>query len=304
MKDIIPAVSRDLLQQELSKDRFVKNTNFGSNEIYIVNNQNAPNVLKEIGRLREISFREAGGGTGKDYDLDVFDTNPESYQQLIVWSPKDREILGGYRYIHCRTAIKSLSEIRIATAPLFNFSEKFVSEFLPFTIELGRSFIQPEYQSSRKGVFTLDNLWDGLGALVVNHPDVKYFFGKVTMYRNYNPEARNYLLYFLNKYFSDSDKLVVPKEPLDMTIDFDLMKSTFTGDSYQDDYKLLSQKVRFFGENIPPLINAYMNLSPTMKTFGTVMNHHFGGVEETGILVTIADIYDSKKSRHLNSASI
>ncbi|MBI5218559.1 MAG: GNAT family N-acetyltransferase [Bacteroidia bacterium] len=306
MKEIIPPVEKNLLQKELTKEKFVKVTNFGGNEIYIITPKDSPNFLKEIGRLREISFREAGGGTGKESDLDDFDTYENGYKQLIVWSPKEQELLGGYRFIFCKDAIDDNGNVRIATAPLFDFSEKFITEYLPYTIELGRSFIQPSYQSTsaaRKSLYTLDNLWDGLGALVVNHPEVKYFFGKVTMYRNYNPEARNYLLYFLNKYFADYEKLVTPKEPIELNLDPKEMAATFSGSSYHEDYKALAQKVRFFGENIPPLINAYMNLSPTMKTFGTVLNHHFGNVEETGILVTISDIYDSKKNRHLVNPS-
>jgi hypothetical protein len=299
MKEIIPPVKKELLEKELTRDKFVKKTNFGGNEIYIINYQDAPYVLQEIGRLREISFREAGGGTGKDIDVDDYDLCENCYNQLVVWSPKYKELLGGYRYIHCKNAIRPDSSVHIATAPLFHFSPKFIHEYLPYTIELGRSFIQPAYQSSRKGIFTLDNLWDGLGALVVNYPDVKYFFGKVTMYRNYNPEARDYLLYFLSKYFEDKEKLVTPREPLVINTSPDDFINTFPGKNYHEDYRILSQKVKLFGENIPPLINAYMNLSPTMKTFGTVLNSHFGNVEETGILVTIDDIYDSKKSRHL-----
>ncbi|HBX50491.1 MAG: hemolysin [Bacteroidetes bacterium RIFOXYA12_FULL_35_11] len=302
MKDIIPPVSKDILEKELTKDKFVKTTNFGGNEIYIVTYHDSPNVLNEIGRLREISFRDAGGGTGKEIDLDDYDVCENCYKQLVVWSPKDRELLGGYRYIHCKEAIDTSGKVNIATASLFNFSDKFILDYLPYTIELGRSFVQPAYQStaaSRKGLFALDNLWDGLGALVVKHPDVKYFFGKVTMYRNYNPEARNFLLYFLHKYFSDKEKLVTPLEPIPINIDIQEMERVFTGTGYLEDYKVLALKVKLFGENIPPLINAYMNLSPTMKAFGTVQNHHFGSVEETGILVTISDIYDSKKNRHI-----
>lgn len=303
MKEIIPPVEKELIEKELTRDKFVKNTNYGGNEIYILTWHDAPDTLKEIGRLREITFREAGGGTGKDFDLDDYDTNENCYKQLIVWSPKDRELMGGYRYIYCKEAFDKDGNINIATSPLFNFSEKFKKDYAPYTIELGRSFVQPFYQSgsaSRKGLFTLDNLWDGLGALVVKYPEVKYFFGKVTMYRNYNPEARNILLFFLNKYFADAENLMDPVNPLKIEIDKAEMNKVFSGGNYLEDYKVLSQKVRLFGETIPPLINAYMNLSPTMKTFGTVLNTHFGNVEETGILVTIDDIYEAKKSRHIS----
>jgi hypothetical protein len=261
--------------------------------------------MREIGRLREMTFRTAGGGTGKSVDIDSYDTSEVAYKQLIVWDPSAKEILGGYRYHICdETNIYKDGEIQLATAQLFDFSERFKKEFLPHTIELGRSFVQPKYQSTanrRKALYALDNLWDGLGALIIDHPDKEYFFGKVTMYRNYNQRARNLLLYFLDKHFPDNENLITPKIPLETFIDKDEMKAIFTGEKYMEDYKTLSQKVRAFGENIPPLINAYMSLSPSLKTFGTVLNPYFGNVEETAIMITINEMYKKKVERHVSS---
>lgn len=306
MQPIIPPVSRDILKKELTRERFVRDTNYGKNEIYVVSNNDSPNVLKEIGRLREVSFRAAGGGTGLDCDLDDFDTNKICYQQLIVWNPEDQEIVGGYRFILIRDAEKNTDgSPKLSTSHYFRFSEKFVKEYAPYTIELGRSFVQPLYQPSagnRKGLFSLDNLWDGLGAVHVDHPEMKYFFGKMTMYKDFNPQARDMLLYFLELYFPDSEKLVTPIHPLGYLTDISEFKSLFKKEMpYKDAHAILNQSVRKLGENIPPLFNSYMNISPSMKTFGTSDNHDFGGVEETGILVTISDIYPSKKERHIIS---
>jgi putative hemolysin len=171
-------------------------------------------------------------------------------------------------------------------------------------MELGRSFVQPEYQSrakGRKSLYALDNLWDGLGALVLDNHHLKYLFGKVTMYPHFNQKARNMILYFLKRHFNDPDELVVPKESANIDIHVDEMKKLFRGWRYKENYKILSHEVRNLGENIPPLINAYMNLSPTMKTFGTFINHKFGGVEETGIMITMRDMYVEKINRHLAS---
>ena len=147
----------------------------------------------------------------------------------------------------------------------------------------------------------MDNLWDGLGALVVENPDIKYFFGKVTMYTHFNPSARNLLLYFLSKYFNDPENLVEPIHPLNTGINEDEMVQLINAGNYLEDYKTLSREIRKHGENIPPLINAYMGLSPTMKVFGTVINNEFGAVEETGILITINDMYYSKIERHVST---
>lgn len=305
MQEIIDAIDRDLIEKELTPDKFVKPTNSGNNEIYIVSYQNAPNVTREIGRLREITFRDAGGGTGLDCDLDEFDTEEENpFQQLFVWDPREKEIIGGYRFIHGKTLKRKVDgHINTPTSELFQLSERFISEFLPNTIELGRSFVQPLYQPTvnlRRGMYALDNIWNGLGAILNLNPDVKYYFGKITMYPHYNIEARDMILYFLNKYFGDKNNLVYPFEPLVLTTAESLLSEIFIGGSYEKDYKILVQNVRQRFENIPPLVNAYMNLSSTMLYFGTSLNPGFGEVEESGILVTLDDVYDFKKDRHLN----
>lgn len=305
MDKIIPPVPREKLIEELTEEKFVRKTNNAGNLLFIVDYHDSPNTMEEIGRLRELSFRAAGGGTGKSIDIDDFDRGPITYKQLIVWDPTENEILGGYRFHICDAQNCMLEgDVKLATAKLFKFSEKFLEEYLPHTIELGRSFVQPKYQSTnrmRKALFALDNLWDGLGTLVIDHPDKQYFFGKVTMYRNYNQRARNLILYFLDKHFPDEDNMVTPYEPLETYMDYEDMNNIFTGKNYMEDYKILSQKVRAFGENIPPLINAYMNLSPSLKTFGTVINPYFGNVEETAIMITINDLYKKKVERHVSS---
>jgi len=303
---IIPAVDKDILKSELSPDRFLRYTNNGNNLVYLVNHHNSHNVVREIGRLRELTFRTAGGGTGKSLDLDENDICPNCYEQLITWNPEDEEIVAGYRLIHCKNAVSEGGNINLSTFHLFDFSDEFVKNYLPYTIELGRSFVQPKYQPSidnRKGIFSLDNLWDGLGGVVLLHPDVKYLFGKVTMYPHYHREARDLLLVFLNHYFPDKNNLVNPKKEKTLTYDTHIGTDPdpFYGMDYKEGYKLLNSRVRSYGENIPPLINTYMNLSPTMMTFGTALNDEFGEVEETGILITLDDIYESKKHRHMDT---
>lgn len=306
---IMEPIERELLEMELTKDKFVKNTNSGNNEIYIVTYNNSPNLVKEIGRLREITFRDAGGGTGKDCDLDEFDIDKDNpFQQLLVWDPREKEIIGGYRFIHGNTLKKGANGlVNTPTSELFHLSDTFIKEYLPHTIELGRSFVQPNYQPSvnlRKGMFALDNIWNGLGAILVQNPDVKYYFGKITMYPHFNREGRDLILHFLNKYFGDANRLVEPFQPLIIETPVEDLESYFVGGNYDADYKILVQQVRLRHENIPPLVNAYMSLSSTMLFFGTSLNAHFGNVEESGILVTIDDIYDFKKDRHLASPAI
>jgi hypothetical protein len=305
MEEIIPPVHKELIKKELTRERFLRHTNNGNNHVYLVNHHNAPNVVREIGRLREITFRDAGGGTGLSIDLDENDTCERCYDQLIAWSTENEEIIAGYRLIRCDFAGQTEDGTpNLSTAHLFEFSEQFVNDYLPYTIELGRSFVQPKYQpinNNRKGIFSLDNLWDGLGAVVALNPDIKYLFGKVTMYTHYNQEARDLLLGFMQYYFPDKDQLVRPIPSIALHSNYNRYISEFEGMEYKDGYKLLTQKIKGLGEIVPPLINIYMNLSATMKTFGTAINNEFGEVEETGILLTLEDIYPTKKIRYIGS---
>ena len=262
----------------------MRSTNKSKNEIYIVTAHDSPNVMQEIGRLREVAFRYYGGGTGFPVDIDEYDTMEDAYRQLIVWSPEDEQILGGYRFL-CGSDVKFDENGKpiLATSHLFNFSEKFIKEI------------------GAKGLFVLDNLWDGLGALSVVDPSLRYYFGKVTMYNTYNQEARNMILYFLGLHFPDADQLITPVYPLETNMDVEKMRSLFPHDNFKDNYKVLNQEVRKFGINVPPLVNAYMSLSPKMRVFGTAINHEFGEVEETGILIAINEILEDKKKRHIET---
>lgn len=305
MEDIIEPISKELLKAELTEDKRLRMTNKSNNQIYIITAQDSPNTMKEIGRLREIAFRAAGGGTGMSMDIDEFDTMEHPYKQLIVWNPEAEEILGGYRYILGTDVRFDEHGVPIlATSHMFHFSEKFLKEYLPTTIELGRSFVTLEYQSTRagsKGLFALDNLWDGLGALTVVMPNVKYFFGKVTMYPSYNRKGRDMILYFLRKHFGDKEGLIVPMEPLQLESDEKELAALFCKDTFKEDYKILNGEIRKLGYNIPPLVNAYMSLSPTMRMFGTAINYGFGDVEETGILIAVDEILAEKRMRHIQS---
>lgn len=305
MKRIIDPIDKKLIKSELTKDKLMRSTNKANNELYIFTHHDSPNLMLEVGRLREIAFRYYGGGTGLGSDIDKYDTMDNPYRQLIVWDPDAEEILGGYRFLSgTDVAFDKEGKPILATGHLLNFSKKFIDEYLPYTVELGRSFVSLEYQStlrSRKGIFALDNLWDGLGALSVIDPTIKYFFGKVTMYGTYNKDARNMILYFMQKYFPDEEKLITPIVALETNTDLTKMERLFKGKTFKEDYKILNCEVRALKLSIPPLINAYMSLSPTMRVFGTSINDEFGNVEETGILIEEDQILEEKRIRHIES---
>ena len=302
---IIQPISKELIKRELTPERQLRMTNKSHNEIYVITANDSPNVMKEIGRLRETAFRESGGGTGKSMDIDEFDLGDNCYKQLIVWNPEAEEIIGGYRYLlGTDWKLNADGQPHLATSHMFHFSDKFIKEYMPYTVELGRSFVSPEYQSSKMGsksLFALDNLWDGLGALTVIRPNIKYFFGKMTMYPSYIRRGRDMILYFLKKHFDDKENLIIPMKPLKIETDENELKELFCEDDFKKDYRILNREIRKLGYNIPPLVNAYMGLSPTMKLFGTAINYGFGDVEETGILITVDEILEEKRIRHIDS---
>jgi len=303
MENIIEPISKELLRAELTPEKLLRKTNKANNELYVLTHHDAPNTMLEIARLREEAYRFSGGGTGQKIDMDIYDTMENGYKQLIVWNPDKDEIMGGYRYIHGRDVTTHSNGIpKLSSAHLFNYSKTFIDDYLPMTVELGRSFVTVGYQSSiagSKALFAMDNLWDGLGALIVLYPDLKYFFGKVTMYPNFGEEGRNMILYFLNRQFPDTEKLVYPIKPLKTNMDIPTLSKLFTGGNFKENYKILNAHVRQLSRNIPPLVNAYMNLSPTMRVFGTCINDEFGDVEETGIMINVGEIFEEKRDRHI-----
>jgi len=304
---IAPPVDRELIKKELKQKHFLRKSNYGNKEIYVTTAHLSPNIMREIGRLRELSFAADGGGTGKEVDIDMYDTLDDPYccKQLFVWSPEDEEIVGAYRFIHGSNMMRREDgSIVTPTADQYQFSELFINEYLPYTVELGRAFVQPAYQPGnnlRKGLYSLDNLWDGLGCLILEIPETRYFFGKITMYGDLDRKARDLILFFYQKHFPDRDGLVWPYERVSIESDYNELVQLFTGRNYKEDYQILLHAVRERGCTVPPLINAYMNLTPTMRSFGTCPNHHLVGTTDTGILITLNDLFPEKRHRYIDS---
>ena len=306
MKPIIPAIDKEILKQELSLDKFLRPTNKAHNEIYVITAHNAPNVMLEIGRLRELSFRAGGGGTGEEIDTDEFDYMEKPYYQLIVWDPIAYEIIGGYRYLPgFDVDFDEFRQPKFVMSHLFKFTNKFINEFLPYTVELGRAFVQPDYQTSKMGtksLFALDNLWDGLGALTHTVKDTRYFIGKVTIYEDYPITARELIYEYMSRYFPDPDIMIIPVTPVIISRNSKLIASKiFSGNNSSDDYKALQKAIRAEGETIPPMFNAYIGLSDTMLFFGSIFDPNFGNVYETGIMITMADLIETKRKRYIDS---
>lgn len=297
MQAIIPEVDRDLLEKEL-EGHLLRPSNKADNLIYDITSHECPNVMREIARLREISYRDGGGATGREMDIDEMDTMPKPYHQLLVWDQEHRQIIGGYRYL-----LGSEAEIRdgqpfITSAHLFHYSERFIRDYLPKTIEFGRAFVQPMYQKREMGVkalFALDNIWDGIGAIMHNHPQLQYMIGKVTIYPDYNATARELIYAYLDRFHRGEEGLFEPYHPLPLpTID-----KPFEGTDPQENYHILQHAVREQGTVIPPMFSAYLNITNDLQFFGNAINDELANVYETGIMVDLNTVYQEKKERYI-----
>lgn len=308
MQAIIPAVERQILKNEL-EGHLLRPSNKAGNLIYDITAHDAPNVMREIARLREISYRDGGGATGKEMDMDEMDTMPRPYHQLIVWDPEHEEIVGGYRYLLGHEAELRKNEHGekqpfITSAHLYHYSEQFIRNYLPHVIEFGRAFVQPMYQTREMGVkalFALDNIWDGIGAIMHNNPDIYYMLGKVTIYPSYPVEARELIYTYLYRYHRGDADLFAPYHPLAISEEANRIADSFYhGDDKQENYKLLLQRLRELGTVIPPMFSAYLNLTNDLLFFGNAMNDELANVYETGIMVDLHTVYEEKKIRYIN----
>lgn len=314
MKKIIAPIDPQLMKQELTEDLFFCEAAHGNAKVYLLDNLTAPNVMKEIGRLREMAFRQGGGGTGEPMDLDRFDLDPSlgGYKQILLWDPERDSIIGGYRFVCCRNCqMDSEGQPIMPSSHLFTFSQRFLKHEFRNTIELSRSFISPEYQSTgdglRQSVFALDNLLDAISKLP-HMLHIKYFFGKMTIYRSFPQECLDMLQYFLHKYFPPrgKDSWLTAKQPIPFPAEGS-MDDIFNGGDFANDYRILKDRLKQFDARIPPMINTYMNLSNTMQYFGGGFNDEFGDVIECGAIVKHQDILkerfkkviDLRKLHHL-----
>lgn len=303
MEPIIPPVDTTLILQEL-EGKLLRPTNKANNLIYDITAHDCPNVMREIARLREVSYREAGGCTGKEMDIDDMDTMEKPYHQLIVWDPQNQQIIGGYRYlcghdVELRENDKGEKQPYITSAFLFHYSERFIQEYLPWTIEFGRAFVQPAYQKREMGVkalFALDNIWDGIGAVLYNNPQLKYMMGKVTIYPDYNPVARELLYHYLDYFHRGEDGLITPYHIHPVSLP---ANSPFTANSLQENYHILQHLIRENGTVIPPMFSAYLNLTDHLQCFGTTIETTFSNVYDTGIMIELKDVREDKKERYI-----
>ena len=281
MEAIIPPVERELLRAELTPERKARDTKKAGNEIYIFSAAECPSLMREIGRLREVAFRGAGGGTGKELDIDAEDLAEDGYYQLIVWDPAAEEIVGGYRFIICTDEYPR----HLSTEHYFRFSDKFRRKYLPRTIELGRSFIVNEYQ--RKPV-SLMLLWKGILNVLLRHDEFRYLMGPVTISGEFQNSSKLLIAAYLRNRHLDRENArhIHPRTGIAVParIDGTLIEGI-------DSIELINKIVCDIEQNrftIPILIRKYLQVGARVLGFNT--DHAFCDGLDALILVDLAQV--------------
>jgi len=250
--EISVAEGRSELKSELKNGILLGQTTDGKS-IIMYESERENGVIKEIGRLREISFRHVGEGSGKKRDIDGYDFY---YKHLVIWDDEVLEIAGAYRLGVCSEIIEDFDVSSLYTSTLFRFDEKF-EPYLERGIELGRSFVQPKYWNSR----ALDYLWQGIGAYLKRRPDIQYLFGAVSLSDTFNQKAQGMMIYFYQTYFGAQENLVQHKAPYSMVQWVkEHCENVFTGDDYRTDMRTLKEELGFMGYSVPTLYKQYSEL--------------------------------------------
>ncbi|TBR42748.1 GNAT family N-acetyltransferase [Marinomonas agarivorans] len=250
-------------------------------------------TMQEIGRLREIAFRQVGEGTGEDIDLDKFD---HFYRHLVLWDDEELEIVGAYRI---GEASKLSSSHSLYSKELFNYSKE-MQPYFDKGIELGRSFVQPKYWGKR----SLDYLWYGIGAYLNKHPDIRYLFGPVSLSNNYAPLAKDLIVSFYQLHFPDKDQLGKSFTPYQITPENKaLIRNLFKGESYEEDFRELKTQLSYLNASVPTLYKQYSELCEAggVRFLDFGVDADFGYCIDGLVLVDLEKVKASKNARYRGS---
>ncbi|MEW8648128.1 MAG: lysophospholipid acyltransferase family protein [Candidatus Thiodiazotropha endolucinida] len=285
--------SRQALKKELSKGRLLGETRDGK-QIVLMDWEIGSALMREIGRLRELSFRKVGEGTGRRRDIDKYDTH---YRHLVLWDDNELEVVGSYRIGEAGPIINDRGMQGLYTTSLFDFDESF-QPYAERAIELGRSFVQPRYWGSR----ALDYLWQGLGSYLRHHPEIRHMYGPVSISDRYPKAARDLMVVFYKHYFGCKSRLGEAKIPyqLDKACQEEFSRH-FCGDDLERDLQELKNQLALYNVTIPTLFKQYTDLCEPggvcFLDFGK--DPDFAGCTDGMILVSVDKVKSVKRKRYI-----
>ena len=289
-------VDRRALREDLKKGELLGETADGKKIVLFAYEADSP-VMREIGRLRELTFRTVEEGTGESYDLDAYDAE---FRHLVLWDDQELEIVGAYRIGECAQILERSGMDGLYTPSLFDFNPALI-ERLPQSLEMGRSFVQPRYWGKR----SLDYLWYGIGAYIKRHPEIRYFYGPVTLSDAYPQVAKELIVAFFSEQFGDDANMAVGKRPFRASEEVkQLAKESFRGD-YKDAYKKLNRLLEQYQVKVPTLFKQYAELCEPggMRFIDFSIDPEFGDCIDALILVDIQQIKPKKFQRYIGELS-
>ncbi|MEM9101288.1 MAG: GNAT family N-acyltransferase [Pseudomonadota bacterium] len=287
---------RQELMQAINECEKLGETNDGKKILLFQYKSEQSVILKELGRLREYTFRFVGEGTGKRFDNDEFDYH---YDHLILWDDKDLEVVGAYRFGNTKTILDTKGPEGLYTSSLYSFSPQ-MNVILEKGLELGRSFVQPKYWGRR----SLDYLWFGIGAYLRKNPDIRYLFGTVSISASYNTFAREMMTYFYQLHFPYKERVAVSSSPFTINTDnLENFKSLFKGESYSQDFKVLKEQLSHLGYSVPTLYKQYSELTTQggVEFLEFSIDQDFNNCLDGLVLVDIDQLKPNKRSRYIAS---
>ncbi len=295
IENIVHPASRKSIRNELKASELIRSTPEGM-QIYLCDYQPNSSVIREIGRLRELSFRQVQDGTGHTIDIDQYD---RYYRHLVLWDDNDLEIVGAYRIGEGARILAQRGVEGFYTHSLFKMNAGMIS-YLEKSIELGRSFIQPRYWGRR----SLDYLWFGIGAYLQRHSGIEYMFGPVSLTGSYSDEAKNVIVSFYRDLFGRSDKLVTPRLPYNVSQDdsFSAFKQIKKESEYKQAYALMKEKLDLLGVRVPTLFKQYVEVCRPggCEFLGFNFDPEYSNCILAMILVHIDAIYPKKQDRYIH----
>jgi len=286
-------VNRKDLVNELKNSKLIGQTNDGK-KIYLYDYTEDSIVLKELGRLRELSFRKVGEGINKKRDTDKYDIY---YQHIILWDENDLEIVGSYRIGNSDFIFKNIGVKGFYSNNLFKYNEDF-TPYLKNSIELGRSFVQPKYWGTR----ALDYLWFGIGAYLKNNPNIKYMFGPVSMSAAFPAIAKDMMVFYYNHYYGENADLIEAKLPYQFSNNLNDIKNLFDLNDKKKDFKLLKSTLANMSVSVPTLYKQYSEIAEDggVKFLGFNVDKDFADCIDGFILVEVNKIKDSARKRYID----
>lgn len=297
-KNVIHPVSARQLRDQIYKNEFIGQTTDGK-KIFLVEYQKSKDIIREIARLRELTFRKVGEGTGTKKDTDRFD---KYYKHIVLWDDNQLEIVGSYRLADGKSVLTELNSDAFYTSTLFKFNNNFIP-LLFNAVELGRSFVQSKYWNS----LALDYLWQGIGKYLSINQHIRYLFGPVSLSNNYSSEAKDMIVFFFSKWFPPKRNYITSINPFELSKNsVEKLNQIFKFDDYQKELAILKNLLNNLGFTIPVLYKQYADLCIPggVQFLGFNIDSNFGNCIDAFILVDLNYLKENKKRRYLNTNTL